>query len=767
MRTSSRVLAASVLITSAVLTLGWAGRAVLSGQQQPTFRSAVDVIAIDVQVIDRDGQPVEGLRPDQFNVTINGQRRRVISASLVGTTRASRASSVTGLPGLPGTTSGSRANSSGGSPLNSLARTVVLAFDNMTMDVTAARDAAHAARAFIDRSPPEDQIGLFAFPGGPQVNPTTDRVALRRALDTVSGMREGWSDDEFHLRPSEIVDLAAWSDDPIHPEAAPGMAAELANGVCAGQVPLAYCLNRLAHAVKGRVLALEGQAYASLSMLRQLFVNLSELPGRKTVVLVSGGVLASDSPGGRPSLDELSTQIGKAAAAANVAVYSLFYDDTLTTPFRAQTGRPVRNLGNFARDSAVAGRWLDRFAGTAGGAFLRVVGGNGQLQFERILDEMSAYYLLAVEPTMADRDGRVHEMRVRVDGRGMAVRSRSWVVVPRPTAPAARAGGTGVGGSGVAPAAPAAPAAIPRGTPESVKPLSEPYGRKDFAAFDDALSKTADLANVIRDFRMGDPPWPDEPRRSAAFGLELAVAGLFNANGFARDEGLKLLAQTHAAARQTNAGRPDEFECMWYWAEAAALEGLQQPELGLLFVQRARQRCTTHPRLVLAQAVLAEQQWRRDEDPRLQADVIARYNEAIEYADAAPEARVRAAWFLSRTGAADRALDMLGQGPSQSPEQQVRYLHDLIRGRVLQARGQADAAAGAYRQALTAWPAAQAARVGLMTSLLTLGRAQEAAELAEEIQRADTATLDPWWMYWRGDFRGYAAISTALRDLAK
>ena len=371
----------------------------------------------------------------------------------------------------------------------------------------------------------------------------------------------------------------------------------------------------------------------------------------------------------------------------------------------------------------------------------------------------------AVEPARADRDGRAHEMRVKVEGRGMTVRSRSWVVVPPPsTATAARGGGTGVGGSGVAPAA---TPAISRGVPESVKPLSDAYARKDFAAFDGALAKTSDLANVIRDFRMGDPPWPNEARRSAAFGLELAMAGLFNSNGFARDEGLKLLAQTHAAARQANVGRPDDFECTWYWAEAAALEGLQQPELGLLFIQRARQRCATHARLVLAQAVMTEQQWRRDEDPRKQADVIARYTEAIEYADTAPEARVRAAWFLARTGAADRALEMLGQGPRESPERQVQYLHHLIRGRVLQARGQTDAAAEAYRQALATWPAAQAARVGLMTSLLALGRGPEAGELAEQIQGADTAALDPWWMYWRGDFRGYASISTALRELAK
>src|SRR4051794_17496192 len=53
-------------------------------QKPPTtFRSGLDLIAIDVQVIDRDGIPVEGLGPDKFEVTINGRKRRVVSADLV------------------------------------------------------------------------------------------------------------------------------------------------------------------------------------------------------------------------------------------------------------------------------------------------------------------------------------------------------------------------------------------------------------------------------------------------------------------------------------------------------------------------------------------------------------------------------------------------------------------------------------------------------------------------------------------------------------
>ena len=486
------------------------------------------------------------------------------------------------------------------------------------------------------------------------------------------------------------------------------------------------------------------------------------MPGRKTVVLVSGGVIASDTPGGRPNLDELSIQIGKAAAQANVAVYSLFLDRTTSAPFRSQTGRPMRNMDNLSRDSTVTMRFLDRFSGVAGGSLVRTVGGDGSIEFAHIQREMSAYYLLAVEPADADRDDRVHPMQIKVEGRGLTVRGRSWVVVPRSGASLAYTGAGSAGGGLPTPVT----APPPRPVPASVRALADPFARRDYAAFEGALSNTTDLANVIRDLRASDGAWPDAPRRSAVFALELTLAGLASDSGFTRDEAVKLLAQTHAGIRQTT-GAADEFECAWYWTEAAALEGLQLPDLGLLVVPRARQRCPTHARLSLAQAVMTEQAWRRDKDSRQPQEVVARYEDARRFTETAPEAILREAWFVYTTGAADRALELLGDEPSLSPDRQVRYLHALIKGHVLEARGALAAAASAYRQALVTWPGAQSARIGLMTVSLQLGDGGEAADLAEAVESAEASQLDPWWMYWRGDFRAFGAIDAALREIGQ
>ena len=65
------------------LTIGSVGALLaalpLLAQGPPTFRSAVDVIAVDVQVVDKNGAPVATLGPAQFSVTIDGIRHVVDS----------------------------------------------------------------------------------------------------------------------------------------------------------------------------------------------------------------------------------------------------------------------------------------------------------------------------------------------------------------------------------------------------------------------------------------------------------------------------------------------------------------------------------------------------------------------------------------------------------------------------------------------------------------------------------------------------------------
>jgi VWFA-related protein len=739
--------AIGVLLAGAA-TLCAAGQQPEGQRPTPTFRSGLDVIAVDVQVVDRDGVPVPGLGPDKFDVTINGHRRRVLSAELV------ESRSATSL------TPEERALATVGPPVRpTLARVVFIAIDCLSFDASASRHVIATAQQFIDRLPPTDEVGLFAYPYGPKIGPTTDHATVRSSLITVQGQRDLPS-HQFHLRPSEIVDLSG--------AASYGMASENAlfqavvRRECGDPVE-ATCQQRLQLEITGAALYYEGQGYAGLGMLRTLLEQVSVINGRKTLVLISAGMMASDVPGGRPDIGELGILVGQEAARSNTSIYTLFLDTSAVDRFQAQVRGSDKNLQSEARDSEVLGRWLDQFSGAAGGALFRVQVGAGEFAFDRVLREISAYYMLGVEPADEDRDGRTHEIKVKTNQKNLVMRGSRWVVVPKR--------------GGVASAMPSERAASPAESKEKPAPpprrvvladvqaMADAYDRGE-ADFQRGLADTQNLAVLLQHFRGSDAPWPDAPRRTAVFALELAVAALQSHNQYARDEGGRLLAEYNARVRQPEGA--DAFECTWLWTEVAALEGLFMADSAMLFVPRAVERCPGEARLQLAYAIISEQQWLRGSaGANEENSILDRYQAAIKSPDTAAEARMRAAWFLSRLGRLDEALVLSDVAPPRGTDPYVLYLTDLVRGQILRARGRPEDAANAYRKALTTWPGAQSARVALMTLVLSRGDRQEAATLAEAAETASGNAFDPWWTYWLGDYRAYPAIVAKLREIAQ
>ena len=184
---------------------------------------------------------------------------------------------------------------------------------------------------------------------------------------------------------------------------------------------------------QGMSFVMQGQATEALSGLRQLVRALGTIEGRKTLVLLSAGIPVSDRPGGRPDVGELPKLLGQEAAGTNTTIYALLLETAFTKMVSAKSQRADRSFGD-GRESTVYGRAMDEFTGGSGGALLPVAQGTGFGQFERVLRETSSRYLLGVEPAPADRDGTLRRLSVKVNGlpRGTSIRSRLWVVVPKP-----------------------------------------------------------------------------------------------------------------------------------------------------------------------------------------------------------------------------------------------------------------------------------------------------------------------------------------------
>ena len=412
-------------------------------QQPPVFRSSVDVIAVDVQVVDVEGNPVEALPSNAFEVFIKGQRRKVLSAEFVrsayvDTTVASEGTAVpTALVARP--------TSRGG-------RTIVLAVDAGSFDAGTERAAMESAERFLSQLEASDLVALFVFPDGKWIPPTIDRVAIRAALDRLVGQHQPIR-SFYNLKPWEIVDITTQSTNPnsfltnARRAGEPtGTEFDVVLRVQQRECPGDQDCPILIYAEgMGLATQLEHQAQLSLGGLENLLRGLRTLDGRKSVVLVSAGILVSDRPEGRPDVGDMARMLGQEAARAHAVIYTIHVDSNglATSGAAARRGTTSDNTG---RDRALYSTWLEQFSDSAGGDRLYVPVGQANYAFDRVLRESSGYYLLGVEPASEDRDGRARELKVRVNAKskGITVRSRQWVVVPPKSLTASSAPNSGV-----------------------------------------------------------------------------------------------------------------------------------------------------------------------------------------------------------------------------------------------------------------------------------------------------------------------------------
>ena len=377
----------------------------LSAVQRQTFNTAVDLVAVDVTVVDKNGKPVEHLTAEDFEVSIAGRPRKIVTIDRL------RYDS-TG-PTEPSATAGG----TGRTPLTApnARRMYVLAIDEHSLQVGASMSAINAAERFIDRLQPDDLVGLYAFPtGAAKHDLTTDHAAVRRALRSVMGLRSE-PESRFHMTVSEIIDIASGDQRVLQTV----FQRECRSGGCRPDE------------VRGEAISLAGflemTVTQSVGSLRGLARGLGDTPGRKILVLVSGGLISTDRSSGRVNSSLEITQMGREAAAANLDVYALHLDWSFQEALTSKGGLRT----SFFRDSTLAATGLEIIAGTTAGSVIRVRGTSPDVAFDRIIRETSAYYVLGVDCADEDRDGRPHPIRVRVKQKGVEVRSRLEVTIPR------------------------------------------------------------------------------------------------------------------------------------------------------------------------------------------------------------------------------------------------------------------------------------------------------------------------------------------------
>ena len=167
-------LALALLILGAV-----EGRAQDQRPPQTTFRSSIDLVPVDVNVLDKSGRPVSDLAVDDFTLTVDGKPRRVASAQFISVERA-----IETAPQKPLEYT-SNAGSNGG-------RLIMLVVDAGNIGTGRGKPAMDAARRFLATLNRADRIALVTIPGaGPQIEFTSNHAIVATLLENVVGQAMG------------------------------------------------------------------------------------------------------------------------------------------------------------------------------------------------------------------------------------------------------------------------------------------------------------------------------------------------------------------------------------------------------------------------------------------------------------------------------------------------------------------------------------------------------------------------------------------------
>ena len=417
-RSSRLAVAVAVAACAAPVVLARAPQATPQ-TQKPVFRSSVDLVRVDVSVVDPKGMPVLGLGVDDFKAFLDGRERRVVTAEMVTFDPPSSGSGVDPIR-TPG-------------QVPEDARVFVLAIDQMGLAPGAIPSIRASVRRFLGQLRPEDMVGLYDFPfrSGP-LDISHDRSAIVRGLDRVVGLRTGHNGSSFTLSPSEIVDISA--NDAQAFERAYTRECLPPGGIEASAEELDACRTNLRMESRMLSLAYENEAAQRMNELAKLAQSLQFIPGRKTVVMVSNGLISSTRPGGRPDVQSSLRMVGNDLANAQANLYVLHLDQRFMEVYsaaRPMSKRAADHFESINADRFVATAGLEILAGRSGGTIFSVDAGLPDFVFDRLLRETAAYYVIGVEPVEEDRDGKDHFIRVETTARGATLRSRVQVLVPR------------------------------------------------------------------------------------------------------------------------------------------------------------------------------------------------------------------------------------------------------------------------------------------------------------------------------------------------
>lgn len=358
---------------------------------QPPLRSpsairiSVDFVQIDAVVTDSRGRHVTDLTAADFEVLEDGKPQTIATFTYVpaGTLAPTSVGSGSTLPPVPPPAVGPAR------PItrDQVRRTMAIVVDDLSLSFESIARVRNVLRRFLDEHmQPGDLVAILRTGAGMGALQqfTTDRRQLHAAVDNVR-----WN-MEARVAPFEA-----------------------------------------ATGIDTRLEALERElaTAATLGAVQYVVRGVAQLPGRKSILLLSDGFRLTDADMRYGRVLDMLRTIVDSTNRAGVVLYGIDVRGLVATAPTAADGNavnPVELLATRERELSGTQDGLNALVRETGGLFITNTNDLGGA-LRRVLDDQQGYYLLGYVPqisTFSTRNPKFHSLAVRVKRNGLRVRSR-------------------------------------------------------------------------------------------------------------------------------------------------------------------------------------------------------------------------------------------------------------------------------------------------------------------------------------------------------
>ena len=405
-------------------------------QTDDVVRIKTELVQTDVLVLDKKGHFVDGIRPEQFDLSLDGNRQTISFFERVTSGSSSEASQLAAVRGQSMVKNEKPAR--GTTEPASYGRVIFFFLDDVHLGTASLARARVALTRFVEEQMnPDDQVAIVSTSGqiGFLQQLTDNHAVLNAAIKRLNYKQNpeaytGKTQISEYMA-SQILDngnreLFAYLLESIKVEQQMGPGSRHGDHrLAASYSAIPYLRNRLRQINnQGRMTTAD-----TLDALRSLMLSSSALPGRKLLFFLSDGFIINERKSGAL---EVLDKVTEAAARAGVVVYTMDLRQNsfgLASGVDASTNEYVdlsaRRVGIASGELSATREPLQIIADKTGGRAIYNANSIDD-QFRLAIKETSDYYVLAWRPDGDEQVKRKSRVKVTVRDRAdLTVRLRS------------------------------------------------------------------------------------------------------------------------------------------------------------------------------------------------------------------------------------------------------------------------------------------------------------------------------------------------------